>query len=83
MLQADLGRAELRGLVGLQVHLLRARDVPGVVQRAGIAEIEAAACVRERGNVWPRQRSEADQRGQCRGKNARSFVLEPEPAKSS
>ena len=53
MLEIDLGGAKLPGLVGLQVHLLRAADIPRVVERAGVAEVEAVPLAGERGNVWP------------------------------
>ena len=62
------------------MHLLRAADVPGVVERAGIAEVEAALLMRERCDVRPGNDGEADQGDERGGNDSREFVFEPDRA---
>jgi len=55
-------------LVGLEVHLFSAADEPCVVEAAGVAEVEAALLLRERGDEWPSDDGEAEEReeaGNC------------------
>src|SRR6266851_4856614 len=61
MLEMDVGGTEERGLVWLEVHLLGAGDEPDVVEVAGVAEVEAALLVGERGDVGAGDDGEADE----------------------
>ena len=56
----DVGGAEERGLVRLEVHLLGAADEPDVVEIAGVSEVEAALLFRERGDVGAGDDGEAE-----------------------
>ncbi len=61
MLEVDLGGAEAGRLPRLEVHLFGAADEPGVVEGAGVAEVEAALLFGERGDVWAGDDGETDE----------------------
>ena len=57
----DVGGSEECGLVLLEVHLLGAGYEPDVVEVAGVAEVEAALLVGERGDVGTGDDGETDE----------------------
>ena len=66
MFESDVGGSEERGLILLEVHLLGAGDEPDVVEVAGVAEVEAAFLMGERGDVRAGDDGEADEDQQSR-----------------
>ena len=80
VLEVDLGGSEEGGLVLLEVHLLGAGDEPDVVEVAGVAEVEAALLVGERGDVGAGDDGEADEDEDSRGCDAGDGLALPEEA---
>src|SRR5258708_30205213 len=74
----DVGGSEEGGLVLLEVHLLGAGDEPDVVEVDGVAEVEAALLVGERGDVGAGDDGEADEDEDSRGCDAGDGLALPE-----
>ena len=80
MLKMDVSGAEESGLGLLEVHLLGAGDEPDVVEVAGVAEVEAALLVGERGDVGAGDDGEAGEDEKSGGCDARDGLPLPEEA---
>ena len=61
------------------MHLLGSGNVPGIVERAGVAEIEAAFLVRKRRDIGAGYCGETEQGDHRGGEDACGLVSEPEP----